>query len=506
MRQRTTFFHTQENAIDPENVVVSGDSIQGPDIQAVREDRLTLQLEELPEELAEFLGSCQGFHVRWISCESYDTVTPLVSRLPPGLHVFYTPQKDQIVSQPCTTLQSLFGGGVACVSLEDSFIELPRHRFAHSPAYQYYSPLSDLTQLVESASKTLCGSQDESSPCVSEVKRLNTARSLDFSYDAESKTIKTTAAWPQGKQGISVSQISSHRIEVGILTTDSPPNLKPHEQGIAGLLTVLGESTKPTATLFAFSSRHRKAEGNSFSTAFLEPTGLHPTIQIKVVGLGSPLDGEDDDGIEEECGLYAYFTLPRHIFADSYQLADPLFLASKNLTTLSFMSQPVNLEAPEYVMDVWGSSLLLQLAPPTGDDKTAAVGVWTAEVPLHLRYLDPKEGGYTNTSVPYPALFWACSAEEGAAFARSPFERVNLGYDGLFEPNTAFWHVDPTPLSKGGKLLNEVTVPVADLDQAGWVSAGTAFVIFLGFGWIVGKLVVAWVDKKAPATEEKKTQ
>jgi hypothetical protein len=90
-------------------------------------------------------------------------------------------------------------------------------------------------------------------------------------------------------------------------------------------------------------------------------------------------------------------------------------------------------------------------------------------------------------------VFWACTTEEGTKFPSSPFERVNLGYDGLFGPRTVFWHVDPAPLVPGGRLINEVQVPVLDMVKSGWVGAGTAAVVLFGFGWIVWKLVAVYL-------------
>lgn len=290
-------------------------------------------------------------------------------------------------------------------------------------------------------------------------------------------------------------EASNHRVEVGILATDKPNGIEPHELGLSGSLTVLGQDKKPSATIFKFPARHRRVEGASFSAAFLQPTGLHPTLQLRLHGgaASSPPDlGGDDDG-SSHCSLHAHLTLPRAIFADKYQLSDPLFLASKNLTALRYISQPVDLEAPDYALKSWGSAALLELAPPASSAETE----WTAEVPLHLRYLSPAPGGYRTAQVPHPAVFWACTTEEGTKFPASPFERVNLGYDGLFGPRTVFWHVDPSTqdaaAASGAKLLSEVRVPVLDVDRTGWVSVGTTAAVLLGFGWIAWKLLSVYL-------------
>lgn len=323
--------------------------------------------------------------------------------------------------------------------------------------------------------------------------------SFDFSYDAISHVAKITALWPEKLQAFSIGSHSDHRTEVGLLTPDAPPSLEPHELGVTGLLTVLGEDEKPSPVLFAFPSRHGNA-ASTFTSTFLQPSGLHPSLQLSIKPSKPPLP-------DASCSLHAYLTLPRTIFADKYQLEDDLFLASKNLTALRYISQPVDLEAPDYAMKLWGSSILMELQRPSV--QSDANVPWTAEIPLHLRYLAPEAGGYGSIEVPWPAVFWACSVEEGTLFPNSPFDRTNLGYDGLFGPRTMFWHLNPE--SDDGLLNHRIRVPVLDLKKADWISAGTAAVVLLGFAYVVFKLVsVYWRsghgDQKSSAASEKKKQ
>ncbi len=323
---------------------------------------------------------------------------------------------------------------------------------------------------------------------------------LDLSYDTISHALKVTATWPYQRQAIQATSRPDVRTEVGVLSAEKLPTMEPHELGISGLLTVLGQDAKPSPTIFAFPSRHRDAE-SGFSARFLTPTGLHPTLQVRLQSSKPPSE-------DAYCSPHAYLTLPSSIFADKYQLSDDLLLASKNLTALRYSSQPVDLEAPEYVMKPWGSTILVELTPPShGGDKSQP---WTAEIPLHLRYLAPASGGYSSIEVPYPAVFWACTAEEGTLFPNNPFEKVNLGYDGLFGPRTVFWHIHPQPES-GERLTAGVKVPVLDLDKAGWVNIGTAVAVALGFAWVAWKLVSVFLSSgygKAESREagEKKRQ
>ncbi|KAG8165855.1 hypothetical protein KVR01_004407 [Diaporthe batatas] len=504
MRERITFLHRPEDAVDPASIAVTGTSLTGPALSAAREDRITLALEELPEELRQVLQSCHELHIRWVSTHPYDTISPLYSRLSPGLHVFFTPRADstfQDGEQLCVALKTAFGS-LDCDTPKESFTSLPSDRFSHSTAFQYYQPLDDLSLFTEYLGKDVCplpasaSSSSATSSCASRVELLSTANSLDISYDTISHALKVTGTWGFQEQPLRVvaPEASNHRVEVGILATDKPHGIEPHELGLSGSLTVLSQDKKPSATIFKFPARHRRVDGASFSAAFLQPTGLHPTLQLRLHGASaaSPPDlGTDGEGgSSSHCSLHAHLTLPRAIFADKYQLADPLFLASKNLTALRYISQPVDLEAPDYVLKPWGSAALLELAPPTADPEKSD---WTAEVPLHLRYLSPAPGGYRTAHLPHPAVFWACTTEEGTKFPASPFERVNLGYDGLFGPRTVFWHVDPAPADGAARLLSEVRVPVLDVDKSAWVSAGTAAVVLLGFGWIAWKLLSVYL-------------
>lgn len=308
------------------------------------------------------------------------------------------------------------------------------------------------------------------------MNALKDAKSLDFSYDTISHVVKITVLWGLEEQPLDITGSKDHRVEVGLLTPNYPEHLEDYEIGVAGLLTVLGEDKKPSPVMFSFPTRH-KATARTFESGFSLPLGLHPTLQLSIDSSQPPM-------ADTFCSLHAYFTLPNTIFADKYQLEDPLFLSSKNLTSLRYISQPVDLEAPSYVMKLWGSSVLVELKPPqTGEG-------FTAEIPLHLRYQAPRAGGEASFSVPYPAVFWSCAAEEGTKFPTNPFDRINLGYDGLFGPRTLFWHLDPAP--QNGSLMLTGSVPVLDLDKSSWVSTLTGAAVAVGFAWVVWKLLAVF--------------
>lgn len=352
---------------------------------------------------------------------------------------------------------------------------MPTDRFSHSTAFQFYQLVGNLTSLIRYVKHDIC--PQVNSDCSERAERLASAVSLDISFDAISHALRITAVRPLGVQKLHVRGTSQHRTEVGILGEDRPSNPKPDELGLSGLLTVLGQDSAPSPTVFTIPARHRDA-GSGFSARFLEPTGLHPTLQLAMESNKAPTE-------KAYCALHAYMTLPRPVFPDKYQLADHVFMSSKNLTALRYSSDDVDLEAPDYVLKGWGSSLLVELAPPRTDKAQS----WTVEVPLHARYLSPNLLGHQSVDIPYPAVFWACTAEEGTKFSSNPFERANLGYDALFGQRTAFWHVQPRPPGANDPLVNTLKIPVLDLTKAGWVEAGTAAAVMLGLAWVAWKLL-----------------
>lgn len=251
-------------------------------------------------------------------------------------------------------------------------------------------------------------------------------------------------------------------------------------------------------SLFSFPSRHHPLPSQhpaTFEARIQQPTGLHPKLDITIPRkhLVPPKDS---------CALHAYFTMPSAIFLDRYQLSETLFLQSQNLIALRSLSGETDLEAPDWVVEQWGSAALLELAHPVQDTTTSLSNdAWKITIPTHLRYVrsdlksnssraDHTGSDHEVLDVPYPVVFWACEAEEGLKMSVNPFDRVNLGYDGLFGPKTMFYHI---PAAVEQKVLSlEVRVPVLDPSSVivtnGWVTGGTAVMVLLGFAWVVWQL------------------
>jgi hypothetical protein len=98
MRERVTYVQKLGDSLEPSALTVDGGTIKGPDVHAVREDRLTIALGELPAELQTLVAGAQDLHIRWTSTTAYEAVSPLLARLPPGFHLFFTPGKDESVT------------------------------------------------------------------------------------------------------------------------------------------------------------------------------------------------------------------------------------------------------------------------------------------------------------------------------------------------------------------------------------------------------------------------
>jgi hypothetical protein len=330
------------------------------------------------------------------------------------------------------------------------------------------------------------------------------------------------------------SSPTAEKIEVGILSNEKPKY--PSELNLSGFLTVVGDDDTPKATMFSFPSRHHsllpaQANEQKYAISFLHPTGLHPTMQISfpnAVALHPPSNRPPSS----VCGLHAYLTVPSALFADKYQLAttDHLFLDSHNLVALRAISGETDLEAADYAVEKWGSNLLFELAVPPNSSLSGEIAnpnestrnfEWNVTIPLHLRYLSPAPSGHSTVDVPWPTVFWACTAEEGAKFPVNPFDRVNLGYDGLFGPRTMFYHLNTAapPASASDRedyrLTHKLSVPV--LNTSGWwwtVGGGESFLqwstmlaIVAGFAWVCWCLVAGPLsNRSAQKGEERQKQ
>ncbi|OOQ89845.1 Protein pbn1 [Penicillium brasilianum] len=517
MKRRVTYVQHPETPFKPHQASLSSSAVSVRDLDAAREDRITFSLEDLPEELRVALEQSHELRLRWATERSYDAIAPFASRISPGLHVHYTPlAADQSSEVLCSLLRTVFGNRedgeavVECTTPEDSFITPPllSTRFAASASLQYYTQLSSLQSLVAFIRRTTCHQrQIGGTECHDRADSLLTADTVDVDYDSISHALTISGVWTSPPssgwtEDIAKPSSKADQVEFGLLGAEH--GIEPEEIKMGGLLAVVGEDKKMKPTMFSFPSRHHPLSSDaSYSVSFTKPTGLHPTMSITLQrpSLERPPAPED-----ATCALHTYLTLPSSVFGDQYQLGttDPLFLESHNLAALRAHAGEMDLEAPDWAVQHWGSIWLFELATPNVDESDK-ISNWTATVPLHLRYLPPSETGYRTAEVPWPVVFWACTAEDGTKMGVNPFDRTNLGWDGLFGPRTMFYQLHPG----SGRLVEEIDVPVLKLKEgqglfrAQNIELGTSVVILLGFLWVLWRLVQVAFSRSGQGREQR---
>ncbi|KAK5115918.1 hypothetical protein LTR62_000374 [Meristemomyces frigidus] len=522
MKQRVTYFPPMGSDISPNTVNATTGSVDFPHtILPALEKRLTVGLSELPIELRELLQDVHELHIRYVSRMNYDASPPLVARLPPGLHAFYTPRTAERNVDICSLLHRVFSSDLKCTTVSDSFSTpaVLSERFSSSSSFQYYHRLPKLLHFQSFLATTFCPGQYRGD-CPNEVASLSYASYIDLDFDIISHAVTATAFWraaissPAAKTPARM-WTENDSLEVGLLMPEKADEDEPESLKMGGFLAVIEEDEKASPTLFSFPSRHHPLPPPSsleFQVDFQPPIGLHPKLDILLTRqqLISP---KDDDS----CALHAYLTLPSALFVDRYQLSDPAVLAQHNLKTLHSLSGTDDLEAPDWVVQRWGSAALVEVALPSDDgDKNPGASrretEWNVTIPLHLRYLQADVNGttpgYTDLEVPWPIMFWACEAEEGLKMAVNPFDRVNLGYDGLFGPKTMFYHVPPTSDKGWSNVLEEnITVPVLEPTWNGWVHTGTLVAVLVGLLLVCCALAKAFCGgSEKRSVVEKKAQ
>ncbi|SMY26962.1 unnamed protein product [Zymoseptoria tritici ST99CH_1A5] len=512
MRQRVTYLLPAGTGVDPADIELADDAlIYAKSSDAAEERRITIGLSDLPQELQLFLDDFHELHIRLVSSQNYNVSSPAVSRLPSGLHIFFTPRTSGAESKLCSYLKLLLQGDAKCDASLNSFTKpsILSERFASASTYQFYHASSDISQISTELAKKLCpvaASVKTMQPLCEGLHRTKSAAYVDYDFDAISHALNVVVMWEQSTTNLAsvdgqtgLRKITAEdRLEVGVLALEKAD--EPEEISLGGYLTVVGEDDHPSATLFSFPARHHplpSGDDTTFSAKFQQPTGLHPKLEITFSSreLSPPKDS---------CALHAYWTLPSYLFIDRYQLSDSLFLDSQNLVSLRSLDGEQDLEAPDWVIRRWGSSALLELAHTKVTDTAPSKNDWIVTVPTHLRYISSTSTGLNGSQVhvPWPVIFWACEAEEGLKMATNPFDRVNLGYDGLFGPKTMFYHVPPA----GKELMERLTVPTLNADQTGWVPFGTAVAVLLGFGWVMLQLLWPKAPAQVTAAARNKTE
>lgn len=201
-------------------------------------------------------------HIRWSAPVDHALPALFVSRLPAGLHVFFTPLKAGSEVNLCPLLQQLFGPELKCSSTTESFTRPSQlsETFSSSASYQYFQVLPSLVHFNDYLQTNGWKTDLKAKlACENEAEFATYAASLDVDYDAISHAVSLSAAWSADADalvqrpgsGITDRTVvkfrEDHRVEVGILAPEKADEVE--ELKLGGYLAVLGENDKPSMLL-----------------------------------------------------------------------------------------------------------------------------------------------------------------------------------------------------------------------------------------------------------------
>jgi hypothetical protein len=193
------------------------------------------------------------------------------------------------------------------------------------------------------------------------------------------------------------------RIEVGIFEEGSGEDKD--EMALTGIRAILGEDQDFQPTLFTFPHRHHILSSTGLESILDPSFGSHPVLKTRLPksGLQPPINDTVD---HETCTLHALYTLSKNVFVDQYQLSQLAQFKAGGIENVRGIWGETDLENPSYTTKGWGSIVLVDI-PKLEDNER--VKEMTVELPMHLRYLEPKEGGGKRSiEILPPEVFWAC--------------------------------------------------------------------------------------------------
>ena len=96
MKTRITYILDGNREFTPSQLKVAKDHLNVAEVPVdLREDRVTFSLDEVQPEVRQALQQTHELHIRWQSAALVCVPEPFNSRVAPGLHVHYTPLKQQ---------------------------------------------------------------------------------------------------------------------------------------------------------------------------------------------------------------------------------------------------------------------------------------------------------------------------------------------------------------------------------------------------------------------------
>ena len=268
-----------------------------------------------------------------------------------------------------------------------------------SLSYLHFSNLPSST--MDSLFNTLWSLLSGTDPLL--LAPLAQADVIDFDIISPT-TIQIRAIWASSPHNegwrLNISSNPNIRIEVGIFGEGTGEDKD--EYAITGIRAILGESPDFEPTVFTFPHRHHILSSTTqlLNTSLSPSYGSHPVLQtiLPISTLQPPMN---DTLNHETCNLHALYTLSKDVFVDKYQLTQLSQFQSGGIKNLRGVWGETDLEDPSYKTNGWGSIILIDIEQENSE--------LILELPLHLRYLEPLDGGGNrHLDILPPEIFWAC--------------------------------------------------------------------------------------------------
>ncbi|KAK9476687.1 PIG-X [Lipomyces japonicus] len=506
IRQRHTFLVHQKFRDTPDSLRISRENVKLLEVPATRHDRISLDFRHLYEQDKDILGQIVNIRIEIVSADNYGHVSPFDRKVAWGSHIYVVPTKTTNWNKLCQWIHSVINPEIPCVG-EETFITLP---YAH---YLYSTNTSTATLIARAAN-----AYSEQPELQNLAFPSTTPEYLSLSLDKKTSDPKLRDVlvaefyWSVGNWTstfVPSERAHDHQVEVGLLG-----KLNDDENGeltFGGIIAVVGENGQWVPTLFDFSPRHRSlAHPAVIDSHFRLPYGLHPKHVTTIKGDLTPprsdpivfadeeIAGEFANGHVEyekvDCKLYAYYTLPNFIFVDKYQISDLADAKAGGVNRVVGIWGETDLEIPVWIVDKWGSSMLLELVDPLPPASSGLPQTLELEIPMHSRYEVP---GWNQSVVkhdmPWPNVFWACSGAIESELSLNPFDSKALGHERFFSEGTTFHYLTPNlSISRPGtgqqpNLKTTLDIPVVPLETYKYVQPWTVAVIVLGCLWIFYK-------------------
>lgn len=458
VKQRITLKLPSLNAIDTDNLILQKEQIQIPaSVYLRRQDRLTLNKEEIPEELQQYFENLYQFRIQWSSPLRSVSDELFQNFNPKGLEINLVPSVLQF-EEEFNRFNSYFSKYLPFQFQSENIISTATSATYHTLTREDITgaQLQKLiTQFIPS----------------SDLDEIDQITDIDIIWSAEDQQL--VFKWISQPHDIILSS-SGIRKELGLFQAQK---FDEEDIELTGLTMVLQDQDRfvePSNTLLIVKPRHTaNYQGSLVDYEFETPIGLHPTLKIK--GLAQAANKPYDN-----CELFLYSNIENSLIFDKFQYDE------KTLQLVNTWGDN-DLELPRYKIQQYGSIQLFQV------DK-----LQDFEIKYHSRYLEV--GNETNEKFTFlaPSFFWACDSQlnlkDSEMIAKNPFDSYSLGYESFFESSTNFYHL------RNNQTLLEYKIPRGSESDFENIQLITLSAVVLGTLFLLYKITRSLLLTKTPAT------